>query len=217
MDQWLEYLNYEEWWSETLTAVAESLKEKQYHQPWKRLLEARRCPSREVMTSNGASATSSSAASGSTQTRQRRPGARNGDLIKELEAARADVDATNKMIDDLIRETASYRHAETAAYYQRLRVKWAVEEAHLMETEMFQNRRTAKSNTKVETKENKKRRRDDDEMTPEPRSKRFRRREGGQNTVSDTTSGKPQALRSSKRLANLKDKVPPNRSMSSST
>lgn len=127
---WLEYLNYEQWWLEMLTAVAESLEE-QYHQAWKRLLEAPWCPSREAMGSNSTNAASSSTASGFTQTRQRHPGAKTVNLAKELEAARADLDATNKTIDDFIRETASYRRAETAAYYQKLRVKWAVEEARL--------------------------------------------------------------------------------------
>ncbi|KAL9025911.1 MAG: hypothetical protein Q9196_005345, partial [Gyalolechia fulgens] len=202
---WLEYLNYEQWWSETLTAVAESLVEEQYHQPWRRLLEASLCPSREALGVNATNATSGSPALRSTQTRQRHPGAKNGYLTQELEAARADLDATNKIINDFIRDTALYRHAETAAYYQRLRVKWAVEEARLMETELSQNRRTAKSNTKFDTKENKKRRRGDDEIPPEPCSKRTRRREGDQNAVSDAT---PQTRRNSKRLANLNNRTP---------
>lgn len=190
---WLEYLNYEQWWSERLTAAAES-REEQNRQAWERLLETRR---RE-------------AALGSSQTRRRRPGGRTVDLAKELEAARAELDATNKMIDDFIRETARYRRAETAAYYQKHRVKWAVKEARLMETEMSQQHRMAKSNTKVDTKKNKKRRRgDSEEIRPEPRPKRAKRGDGGKSALSDTTLGKPQARRSSKRLAKLKDKAPP--------
>ena len=81
------------------------------------------------------------------------------------------------MIDDFNRETASSGHAGTAAYYQRLRVKWIVEEARLTETEMSQSRRTAESNTKVNPKENKKRRHGDNEdLSPDPWPKRTRRR-----------------------------------------
>lgn len=57
-------------------------------------------------------------------------------MAKKLKAAEADLDAINKTIDDFIQETAQHRHAETAAYFQKLRVKWAVDEARLMEIEM---------------------------------------------------------------------------------
>ncbi len=168
---WLEYLSYEQWWLEKLTAVAEPLEE-QYHQASRRLLEAPRCPSREAMGSNCTNAARSSAASGSTQTRQRRP-AKNVDLAKKLEAARAALEATNKTIDDFIRETVPYTHARKATYYQRHRVEWVVKEARLMETEMSQQSKPMKSNIKVDTKENKKRQRgDDEEIPPESRSKR---------------------------------------------
>lgn len=109
---------------------------------------------------------SRSAASGSPQIRQRRPGLKTVDLAKELEATRAALDATSKSIDDFIRETEPYTHAHTAAHHQSLRVKWAVEKACLMETEMFHRRRTAKNITKVDIKENKKRWRGDDEEIP---------------------------------------------------
>ncbi|KAI4183685.1 MAG: hypothetical protein LQ346_006262 [Caloplaca aetnensis] len=172
---WLEYLNFEQWWSEALTAVAESMVEEENHQPWKRLLEASRCPSREAKGSGGTSAIGSSAALGSTQTRWHPSGAKTDDLTKELEATRADLNATKKMIDDFIRDTASYRLAETAAYYQRLRVEWAVEEARLMEIEMSQSRRMAKSDITVDTTEKKKRRRDDEgKVFLEPRFKKTR-------------------------------------------
>lgn len=113
------------------------------------------------------------------------------------------------MIDDFIRETAPYRHAETAAYYQRLRVKWAVKEARLMETAMSEQRETAKSSTKVDARKNRKRRRaDDDEegennKPPEPWPKRTKYGGGAkQVAVSDSTPGN---IRRSKRLA--KDKT----------
>ena len=196
---WLEYLNYEKWWLEKLIAVAEPLEE-QYHQALKRLLESPWCPSKKAIGSNNINAANSSAVSRPMQTRQRRP-AKNADLVKELEAAQAALDAANKTIDDFVRETAPYRRAQTAAYHQKHRVEWAVEEAHLMETEMFQQSKTAKG----DTNKNKKRPRGDDdkeeEKALEPRPKRTRRGDGSKIAVSDTMSGKRSARRS-KRLVN---------------
>ncbi|MCJ1424192.1 hypothetical protein MMC29_002079 [Sticta canariensis] len=216
---WLEYLNYEQWWLEALTAVAEPLEE-QYHQALRRLLKVPRCSSREAMGSNRTNATNGSAASGSTQTRQPRP-ARNVHQAKELEAAWAALDAANKTVDDFAQETAPYRSAQAAVYYQRHRVQWAVKEARLMETEMSQQSKAAKSNTKVHTNENKKRRRGDDDdndheekdIPPKPQSKRTRRGDGGKSAVSDAKSGKSEARRSA-RLANLKANTSTNKSRS---
>lgn len=159
------------------------------------------------MRSNRANAPSGSTGSGSTQTRQRRPGAQPAiDLTKELEAARAVLGTTNKSIDDFIRETAPYRRAETAAFYQRLRVEWVVKEARLMETQMSQQSKTATSKISLNSDGNKKRQRDDDKEThSEPWPKKTRRGGGGaKDAVSDVTSGKP---RRSQRLA--KDKTGP--------
>lgn len=86
--------------------------EEHYHQPWKKLLNASQYPSREAMGEF-------LEASGSKLIRQRRP-AKNADLAKELEVARAGLDGTNKTINDFIRETARYRRAKTAVYYQKL-------------------------------------------------------------------------------------------------
>jgi hypothetical protein len=71
--------------------------------------------------------------------------------------------------------------------------------------EIFQQSKTAKSDTKID--KNKKRRRGDDEeeMPPEPQPKSTRRGDDGKSAVLDTMSGK---LRRSKRLANLKGKAP---------
>jgi hypothetical protein len=207
---WLEYLNYEQWWLEKLTALAEPLEE-QYHQAFRRLLEASRRPSREIIGFNSMNATNSSAALVSTQARQRRPGAKNVDLAKESKSALAALDATNKMIDDFVRETEAYTYAHRAAYYQRHRLGWIIKEARLMETEMVHQSKTVKGNTKVNTNKNQKRRRGDDddadddkEMPPEPRSKIITRRDSDENVVSGTRLCKP---RRSKRLANLKDKA----------
>lgn len=192
---WLEYLSYEQWCLEMLTATVESL-EQQYHQSWRRLLR--------TMEPNSNNAVSSSAASNSTQTRQRRPGAKIVNLAKELETAQAARDASNKIIYDFIGETKPYTHAQTAACYQRHRVDWAIKEARLMETEMSQQSKMTKNNTKIDTNESKKRRRDDDEISPKSQPKRIKR---GENAVSGATPDKLHTRRSI-RHSRLNDKAP---------
>ncbi|MCJ1464926.1 hypothetical protein MMC07_003541 [Pseudocyphellaria aurata] len=192
---WLEYINYEQWWSEQRTTAAESLMEEQYHQPRKRLLEASERPARKTRRTHRTSAVNISAASGPTQIRQRHLDPKT--LAKELEAVEDDLDVTNRAVADYIRDTTQYERAGTAAYFQKLRVKWAVEEARLMETEMSHQRRTAKSNTTVGPNENKKRRRGDDiGIPPEPRPKSTKRGGGDKSALSEPTPGKPQLRRS---------------------
>ena len=200
---WLEYLSYEQWWLEKLTAAAEPLEE-QYQQARRRLLRSPWCSLREVVGSKGTNSASISVASGFTQARQRFL-EKNVDLAKDLATTRAALVATNKMIDNYVRETEPYIHAQTAAYYQRHRVEWVVKEARLMETEKFKERNTAKSNTNV----NKRRRCDDDdkEIALGSRPKSAKREDGHKSAVFGTRPSKPQARRSN-RLANLKDKAP---------
>lgn len=202
---WLEYVGYEQLWLERQTAVAESLEE-QSHQAWKKLLQARRPPSQEASSSHEMSATIESARS--SQSRQCHLGGKAANLSKGLEAARAELDATGKMIDDFIQETKRYRQARTAAYYQRHRVEWAVEEGRLMETEMSQQRKAAKNSTKPDREDKKRRRRSDDgeeeEDIPKPRSKRTRHGGGAKDAVSDSSQGN---IRRRKRLAQGKTKV----------
>ena len=197
---WLEYVGYEQWRLEEQTAIAESLGE-QTRLAWIKLLRARSSFSQRTKDSydTDANATSRSAASGSSHTRLR---TKTVNLGKELETARAELHAANKILDDFIRETAPYRQASTAAYHQRLRVDWAVKEARLMEIEMSQQCKTAKSGTRADVEENRKRRRADDgeekDGDSEPWSKRTRHGGGAKITVSDSTQGKS---RRSQRLA----------------
>lgn len=191
---WLEYLSYEQWCLEMLTATVESL-EQQYHQSWTRLLRA--------MELNSNNAASSSAASGFTQTRKCRPGVGAVNLAKELEAAQAARDVSNKTIYEFIRETKPYTHVQTAAYYQRHRVDWVVKEARLIETKIFQQRKMTKNNTKVATNQSKKRRRDDDEIPPKSQRKRTKR---GENAISGATPDKLHTRRST-RHTRLNDKA----------
>ena len=171
---WLEYLSYEKRCLETLTAIAVSL-EQQYHQSWKRLLRA--------MQPDCYNAASSSAASDSTHTRQRT----------------SDAQAINRTIYDFIRETKTHTNAQRAVYYQRHRVEWVVKEARLMESEMYQQSKIAKSNADVDTHENKKRQHENDEndeIPPESHSKRTKPEDGSNSAASDTTPRKPHTLRS---------------------
>lgn len=178
---WLEYLNYEQWFLERLIAIAKSLK-LEYHQSQKKLVRATR------LNSNNAS--SSLVASDFTHTGQR-PGAKTVSLTKELKAAQADRDASNKTISDFVKETKRYKRAHSAAYYQRHRVEWAVKEARLLKTEMSQESKMAKNNTKLDTNESKKRRCDDDEddIPPESQTKRIKRRDSENAVLCATPSG----------------------------
>jgi hypothetical protein len=158
---WLEYINFEQWWLERLTDVMESMMEEHHRQPWKRLLDARACSERE-----------------------------------------ADLETTNKEIDDFIRDTERYRTAESAVYFQKLRVKWAVEEARLMNTEISEQRQTAKGNMNIDIKGKKKRRGGDNtEITLEQQE--VQAEQVGRN---GTTQDVPLGPRRSKRLAKLKIK-----------
>ena len=199
---WLEYLNFEKWCLESLTAAAESLNQ-QFLESWKLL-------SAGELDSNIALGSGRPVASASTQAR-RRPGAGAVGPAKELEAAQAERDASNKTIRDFIRDTKPYKRAQAAAYYQRHRVEWVIREARLMETEMSQQRRTAESNSKDDsTRESRKRRRDDEEekeIPPESQSKRAKGRVGSEkNAASGATRDRPYT-RSFRRSARLRTGV----------
>jgi hypothetical protein len=112
-----------------------------------------------------------------------------------MEAAQAERDASNKAICDFIRETEPYKRSRAAAYFQRHRVEWAIEEARSMETDVSQQAKKAGSNTKGNTKESKKRRLDDQEekeMVPMSQSKRAKARLGGEDAASGATKDIPQ-------------------------
>lgn len=157
---WLEYLGFELRCLEMLTAVAESLEPK-YHRSTRRLLRATQ--------PNGNNAASGPAASDSTQARKRGLGGKGVNMAKELAAARADRDASQKSIDNFLRETEAYTRARRDALYQRHRVEWVIKEARLMEAEMSLQRNLAKS----------RKRKQRDEEPPEPQPKRTRQRGGG--------------------------------------
>ncbi|KAI0975068.1 hypothetical protein F4678DRAFT_458185 [Xylaria arbuscula] len=179
---WLEYLNFEKWCLESLTTTAESLQQ-QFLESWKLLI------AREP---DGNMASSRPAGPSSTQPR-RRPGAKAASPTKELEAAQAERDASNKAIRDFIREAKPYERALAAVFYQRHRVEWVIREARLMETEISQQRKTAKSKTKDDNaKESKKRRRDDEEeIPPESQLKRAKGRVGSEDAASGATRDGP--------------------------
>ncbi|KAF1994017.1 hypothetical protein P154DRAFT_448666, partial [Amniculicola lignicola CBS 123094] len=165
---WLEYLNFEQWWLERHVAAAEA-RERQYHQAWKRLLNA---------------------ALGSSRIRQR--GENTVALGKQLAAAQVDLDTAMKAINGFIRDTEPYRDAEITIYHQKNRVQWILKEARVIEAEVSQQRGTAKNNSKLDAGESKKRRRSDDDVIPsESWSKRTRRGEGEKDAVPDTVLGQP--------------------------
>lgn len=186
---WLEYLSFELRCLETLTVTAESL-EPEYHQRMRRLLRAKQ--------PNENNAASSSTASNPTQARQRPLRGKGVNMAKELAAARADRDASQKSIDDFIRGTEAYTRARRAAFYQRHRVEWVIKEARLMETEMSLQSNLAKS----------KKRKQHFEEPPESQPKRTRRRDGDRSATSAATPNKPRLRRSTRqstRIPSVKD------------
>ena len=182
---WLEYLSFELRCLEMLTLAAESL-DTEFRQSMGRLLR--------VKQPDGNNAARNSSASDSTQTRRRSLGGKGVTMAKELAAARADRDASQKSIDDFVRETEAYTQARRTAFYQRHRVEWVIKEARLMETEMSLQRDTAKS---------KKRKQRDEELS-EPQSNRTTRRNGGGNAVSGTPHPR-RSTRRSTRHTSVKD------------
>jgi hypothetical protein len=196
---WLEYLGYEKWWLEELTALAEPL-EDQYRQAWRRMLRAPRRSSREARASCQTEVSSTSAALGFMNKKGQQRPARIVDMAKELEAARASLDATDKTLDNFIRETEPYLNAQTAVYYQRHRVEWVIKVASLMDMETAQQSTRVKNKAGVDTRENRKRQHGND-TTPGTRFKRVRRGRDGERIAPDATLGKP---RRSARLAQSK-------------
>ncbi|KAL7926516.1 hypothetical protein ACQKWADRAFT_142096 [Trichoderma austrokoningii] len=147
---WLEYLSFELGCLETLTLAAEPI-DSEFHQSMRRLRRARR--------PNGNDPT------------QRPLGGKGATMAKELAAAQADRGASQKSIDNFIRETGAYTRARRAAFYQRHRVEWAIKEARLMESERSLQRDTAKS----------KKRKQRDEAPSESQAKRTTQRAGSEN------------------------------------
>lgn len=163
---WLEYLSFELGCLESWTADADS-REPKYHESTKRLLAANR-PSGDITPNSFATSTF-------TQTQKSGPA---------VNAARSGPDTSQKSIDNFLAETKAYTQARRIAMYQRHRVRWAIEEAHLMEAEMFAQKNLANS----------RKRKQDDERVLEPPSKRLRRDGGASNP--DTTA--PRQLRSTR-------------------
>lgn len=205
---WLEYVNFEQWWLEELTAIAETWREDHYYQPWQKLLVAQGDPEGEGTRSNGITITSSMVSSDGTPPPKKGPLAIHH-LVGELEEAEAKLAETKKMIGDFIDDTRPYRRKETAVFHQRLRVKWAVDTARSLEAELSAEHKAAKKDKTTATIKDKKRRRsqgDEGQKDPEPLRKRTRGTGDGRNAILETESGKP-AARRSRRLADLNNKT----------
>ncbi len=177
---WLEYLSFELRYLEKSTATAESL-EPERHQFMRRLLRAKQPNENKVA--------SSSAALVSTKPRQSCPGGKGVDIAKELAAARVDMDASQKSIDDFIWETRAYMQARRDVFYRKHRVAWVIKEARLMENDMFPQSNWAKI----------KKRKQRDEEPPESQPKSTKRRVGGRNADSVATPATPHPRRIARR------------------
>ena len=177
---WLEYLSFELRCLEKLTARAESL-EPECHQSMKRLLRAKQ--------PNGNRAASRSAAFLSTKPRQHFPSGEGVNIAKELATARVNRDASQKSIDDFIRETKAYMQAGRDVFYQKHRVEWVIKEARLMENEISPQSNWAKVK--------KRKQRDEEPLEPQPKS--TKRRVGGRNANSVATPATPHPRRNARR------------------
>ncbi|KAF2023512.1 hypothetical protein EK21DRAFT_118686 [Setomelanomma holmii] len=150
-DNWLEYLIYEQWHLEELTADADYLEE-QFHNAMQRLLKEPRCSSR-----NAIEAYSTNSPRNSAQT-------------MSIEGLKAAIDTNNNILYDLIREIKPHANAHRAVFLQRRRVAWVATEARSMETAIPQRCMTAGS-----MNENKKRRRDHHDDMDETRPTKIER------------------------------------------
>ncbi|KAM3437551.1 hypothetical protein MY4824_003724 [Beauveria thailandica] len=113
---WLEYLSFEKLTLEQWTAKADFW-ESQFLSSW-RLLAARHW---KIISRQHSNATAG------------RPD----------RATKADQDANETAIHDFVKQTERYKEARAAAYYQRHRVKWAVREARLLESERAKQAKAA--------------------------------------------------------------------------
>ncbi|KAF2680632.1 hypothetical protein K458DRAFT_489826 [Lentithecium fluviatile CBS 122367] len=177
---WLEYVAFEQWWQERL-ADATELEEQQYRQAWMKLLNEVRWFAESGSEFHGAN---SAAFSLSSHT-----------LAERTAAAQADLATARQTISDFIRDTEGYRLAEDAMYRQKIRVKWVLKQAQMMEPEVSQRRGTA--STRANVVKSKKRTRNDDDIISSERKSKKARQEVGRSTV----GGQP---RRSLRLQNVR-------------
>lgn len=139
---WLEYLNFEEWHLEQLTARAVA-EEPQFHKSWNLLSEtSHRC------------------------------GPEVGGLAIQPKTNKTGRAASNKASLEFIKETIPYKNALTATRYQRLRVKWIIKEARLLEGELSEQRPVTADVAKRKADRSKKRGRDEDDESSSNDAKR---------------------------------------------
>ncbi|KAM3514872.1 hypothetical protein MY11210_001477 [Beauveria gryllotalpidicola] len=176
---WLEYLNFEKWFLEQWTATADSL-ESQFLNSWR------------LLASRDADITA----------RQRHPNAKAG---RPDRATKADQDVSETAIRNFIQQTERYKRARAAVYYQRHRVKWAVREARLLESEIAKEAKAAERCRLEKRSETRKRRRqENDQVNPESQLKKPKRGATGEGlTPSPRDVPSAKATRRSARLAKM--------------
>ncbi|PMB73540.1 hypothetical protein BM221_000963 [Beauveria bassiana] len=128
---WLEYLSFEKWILEHEIDTADSL-ESEFLSSW-RLLAAR---DMEILSRQHSNAMTG------------RPD----------RATKADQDANETAIHNFVQQTKRYKETRAAVFYQRHRVKWAVREARLLESEIAKQAKAAERSRLEKRSETRKRR-----------------------------------------------------------
>ncbi|KAM3563291.1 hypothetical protein MY1884_001336 [Beauveria asiatica] len=175
---WLEYLSFEKWILEHSTATADSL-DSAFLSSW-RLLAARDVEIIERQHSNAMAG---------------RPD----------RATKAEQDANETAIHDFIQQTKLYKETRAAVYYQRHRVKWAVREARLLESEIAKQAKAAER-SRLEKRSETRNRRDEenDQVNSNSQLKKPKRGSRGEGlTPSPTDVASATAPRRSARLAKM--------------
>ncbi|KAM3488338.1 hypothetical protein MY3957_008367 [Beauveria namnaoensis] len=175
---WLEYLSFEKWFLEQRIAQADSW-ESQFLSSW-RLLAARDF---EILSRKHSSATAG------------RPD----------RATKADQDANETAIHNFLQQTKRYKETRAAVFYQRHRVKWAVREARLLESEIAKQAKAAERSRLEKRSETRKRRHEqNDQVNSETQLEKPKRGATGEGiTPSSRDVASAKASRRSARLAKI--------------
>ncbi|CAJ2508712.1 Uu.00g137380.m01.CDS01 [Anthostomella pinea] len=142
---WVEYLNYIYWWQDHYTAAMKRSRP-QYHKVWDELRRFNASPSSTV----------------STTTR----------TLKELDATRAELQATRQQIRNFIGGTKAFQRQEIAVRRQEQRAKWVLEQLALVETTAALEIEAAKNDPAASGPKKRKLSSDCDSIPPQPAKRR---------------------------------------------
>lgn len=193
-DTWLEYLVFEQWWSEKYDYdISVEVEDCKYNNAWSKILDqlARGAGSAQDKGSLQSDPSEGSrfgqrrqSTKGVTTTAATAAAADFNSLAAELHAVRAELDWTRQALGSFIRDTAAYQRKERAARQQRRRVQWVLAEARAWDADMSkQHQGEAKQSVKIDSRNSsagrvrlsgKRRRGDEDDNVDDYKSLRLR-------------------------------------------